>query len=299
MSTLAERGMAAGWNIQLVMVDGVVEAEDFADKLETMKSRPLREDDIFLATYPKSGTHWAWEILNMIVAGKAEYAKHWQNSALLELRTEEELEKLTSPRIFHTHLLPRQMPELLWQLGCKVVYVERNAKDCAVSSFCQVSQQVWEGGSPQQSTFTGSWDDFLSVYQDGCAPFGSIFDHVNEWKNVSDVYDGFEVCSVKYEDMKQDCATEIKRMAEYLDRHLPEEKYQQIAEACSFKNLKHASEKIKDQTFHVAWQEGSSGYFRKGQAGDWKNWFTVAQSEEFDRKYELKCRESAIKDPLC
>ncbi|XP_046574315.1 sulfotransferase 1A2-like [Haliotis rubra] len=79
-------------------------------------------------------------------------------------------------------------------------------------------------------------------------------------------------------------------MAEYLDRPLPEEKYQEIADACSFKNLKNANEKNKDQTFHNRWQDGSSGYFRKGQAGDWKNWFTKAQSEEFDRQCELKMK---------
>ncbi|XP_067670042.1 sulfotransferase 1C2-like [Haliotis asinina] len=290
MSTPADRGMAAGWNVKLVMVDGVVEADLLTDNLKTMKSRSVRDDDIFLCTYPKAGTHWTWEILNMIVAGKAEYAKHWQNSAWLEYRTEEELEELTSPRIFHTHLLPRQMPELLWKRGCKVVYVERNARDCAVSSYNQVSQQIWKDPI-QQITFTGSWDDYLTAYLDGCVPFGSIFDHVNEWENITTVDDGLDICIVQFEDMKQDCVAEIRRMAEYLDRPLPEETYQDIAEACSFNNLKEASEKVKDQTYHIPWEEGTSGYFRKGISGDWKNWFTVAQSEAFDRKQELKMKQ--------
>ncbi|XP_046574257.1 sulfotransferase 1C2-like [Haliotis rubra] len=171
MSTPAERGMAAGWNVKLVMVDDVVEADLLTGNLKTMKSRSVRDDDIFLCTYPKAGTHWTWEILNMIVAGKAEYAKHWQNSAWLEYRTEEELEELASPRIFHTHLRPRQMPMLLWKRGCKVVYVERNIKDCAVSSYSQVSQQVWKEDPRQEVTFIGSWDDYLTAYGDGCGSY--------------------------------------------------------------------------------------------------------------------------------
>ncbi|XP_067668063.1 uncharacterized protein [Haliotis asinina] len=295
MAAKAEVFMQGGWTFPLVKIDGVVELKTVTESLKTMKSRPVREDDIFLCSYPKSGTHWTWEMLHMIVAGKAEYTKHWKNSTALERRTEEELEELASPRIIQTHLLPRQMPELLWERKCKVVYVQRNPKDCAVSYFCHMSQQVRKDNPTQQVTFTGSWDEFLSFFMDGSVPFGSIVDHVMEWENVSSLHKGFEICSVKYEDMKQDSVAQIRRMAEYLNRPLPEGKYQEIAEACSFKNLKNVCEKTKDQTYHNPWQEGSSGYFRKGQIDDWKNWFTVAQSEEFDRKYQLKMK----KNPHC
>ncbi|XP_046574261.1 sulfotransferase 1A1-like [Haliotis rubra] len=265
MATREELHIQAGWTIPLVKIDGVVERKTLTEKLKTMKSRPVREDDIFLCTYPKSGAHWTWEILNMIVGGKAEYTKHWKNSASLIHRTEVELEELASPRIMQTHLLPRQMPELLLERRCKVVYVQRNPKDCAVSYFCQMSQQVRKDNASQQVAFTGSWDEFLRIFTDGCVPYGSIFHHVKEWKRVSEVHKGFEICYVQYEDMKQDCVAQIRRMAEYLDRPLPEEKYQEIADACSFKNLKNANEKNKDQTFHNRWQDGSSGYFRKGE----------------------------------
>ncbi|XP_046574259.1 sulfotransferase 1C2-like [Haliotis rubra] len=253
--------MDANWTYPLVKVEGVYLYE--AEALKTMKSRPIREDDIFLCTYPKSGSHWTWEILNMIVAGKAEYTKHWKNSTLLEHRSEEVLEELTSPRIIQTHLVPRQMPEMVWERRCKVVYVHRNPKDCAVSYFCQLSQQVRYDSLSQQATFTGSWDEFLGFFLEGCVPHGSIFDHVKGWENVSDVHQGFEICSVQYEDMKQDCVAQIRKIAEYLDRPLPETTYQEIADACSFENLKNACEKNKDQTYHNTWQDGSSGYFRK------------------------------------
>ncbi|XP_046378164.2 sulfotransferase 1B1-like isoform X2 [Haliotis rufescens] len=224
----------------------------------------------------------------MIVAGKAEYAKHWQNSAWLEYRTEEELEELASPRILHTHLLPRQLPESVWKLGCKVVCVWRNPKDCAVSYFCQESNQVWTDDSKDTFNFTGSWDDFLSLYQNGYIAYGSIFDYIFDWTKRAEQ---FSICQVQYKDMKKNCVNEIRRMAEYLNRPLPEKTYVEIAEACSFSNLKHANENIKDQTYHFNWQQGSSGYFRKGKIGDWKNWFTVSQNEKFDQIYETKLRK--------
>ncbi|XP_067668060.1 sulfotransferase 1C2-like [Haliotis asinina] len=283
--------MQTGWTIPLGKIDGVVERKTVTEKLKTVKSRPVREDDVFLCTYPKSGTHWTWEIINMIVAGKAEYAKHWKNSAALEYRSEEGLEELASPRIIQTHLLPGHMPELLWTRRCKVVYVQRNPKDCAVSYFCQMSQQVFEGSPSEQMTYTGSWDEFFRFFIAGSVPYGSIFHHVEKWGNVPAMHKGFEICHVQYEDMKQDCVAQVRKIAEYLDRPLPESTYQEIADACSFENLKIACEKTKDQTFHKPWRDGASGYFRKGQTGDWKNWFTVAQSEEFDRLYELEMKK--------
>ncbi|XP_046574264.1 sulfotransferase 1 family member D1-like [Haliotis rubra] len=167
MATIEELNKLAGWTAPLVKIDGVVEFKTLTEKLKTMKSRPIRDDDIFLCSYPKSGTHWTWEILNMIVAGKAEYTKHWINSAALEHRTGEGMEELASPRIIQTHLLPGHMPELLWERRCKVVYVQRNPKDCAVSYFCQLSQQVREDNPSRQVTFTGSWDEFLRFFIDG------------------------------------------------------------------------------------------------------------------------------------
>ncbi|XP_048247070.1 sulfotransferase 1C2-like [Haliotis rufescens] len=292
MSTAAEKAMAAGVNVDLVMLDGFVQPAILVDKLKTVKYVPIREDDILLCTYPKSGTHWTWEILNMIVAGKAEYAKHWQNSAWLEYRTEEELAELASPRILHTHLRPSQLPDAVWDKRCKVVYVRRNAKDCLVSSYNQLSQQVWKDNPFGKRSYTGTWDDFIDLYLDGSFPGGSYFEHTVEWNNISKAHKDFEICRLQYEDLKKDCVQEIRRMADYLGRRLPDQTYQAISDACSFKNLKHANEKIKDQTYHFNWQDGSSGYFRKGITGDWKNWFTVAQSERFDKVYEERLKET-------
>ncbi|XP_046574274.1 sulfotransferase 1B1-like isoform X2 [Haliotis rubra] len=285
MSTPAEKAMAAGINVELVMDDGLVQAAIVLDTIKNVKLIPIRDDDILLCTYPKSGTHWTWEIINMIVAGKAEYTKHWQNSAWLEYRTEEELETLASPRVLHTHLLPRQLPESVWKLECKIVLVQRNPKDCAVSCFCQDSSQIWKDDAKDTVGFTGSWDDYLSCYQDGYMAHGSIFNYICDWWKTAEQY---SICQVQYKDMKQNCVNEVRRMAEYLDRPLPEKTYVEIAEACSFINLKHANEKIKDQTYHFQWQQGTSGYFRNGKTGDWKNYFTVAQSEKFEKIYEAK-----------
>ncbi len=65
--------------------------------------------------------------------------------------------------------------------------------------------------------------------------------------------------------ISQDDVKEIEKIADFVGRPASRAIYSQIAEACRFEKLKHASENIKDQTFHNRWREGSSGYFRKGE----------------------------------
>ncbi|XP_046574260.1 sulfotransferase 1C1-like [Haliotis rubra] len=162
-------------------------------------------------------------------------------------------------------------------------------------------KRVWDALGKVNPRMVKSWTHGTAMGQVADAhagfwvPYGSIFHHVQKWGNVSAMQKGCEICYVQYEDMKQDCVAQVKQIAEYLDCPLSETTYQDIADACSFENLKTACENNKDQTYHNHWIDGSSGFFRKGQPGDWKNWFTVAQSDEFDRQYELEMK----KHPYC
>ncbi|XP_067670562.1 sulfotransferase 1C2-like [Haliotis asinina] len=285
MPSRALQGMEYGFRLQLEMFEDLVIPSGIVHHLADMKSRTVRDDDIFLCTYPKSGTHWTWEILSMVVAGRPEYARHWQNSAHLDSRTEVELDSLPSPRILFTHLPPRLLPRELWNRKCHVINVQRNPKDAVVSYFVQHTNQNWVDKS-RDAAFTGTWANYVDAHIKGNVPYDSVLNHSLCWNRFPQDHPDIPFLQVHFEDLKKDDVKEVKRLAEFINRPLPHKVYEQIAEACSFSKLKHAHEHTKDQTFHNKWREGSSGYFRKGEAGDWKNWFTVEQSERFDRVYQ-------------
>ncbi|WAR14893.1 ST1A2-like protein [Mya arenaria] len=52
--------------------------------------------------------------------------------------------------------------------------------------------------------------------------------------------------------------------------------------------------KGKNTAMYCVFNKGDFTVYRKGAVGDWKNWFTVAQNEEFDRVYNQKMKHSAL-----
>ncbi|XP_046551324.1 sulfotransferase 1B1-like [Haliotis rubra] len=287
MSTRAEEGMRAGFSLKLTMFEDMVVPCGIIPILSSFRTREVRDDDIFLCTYPKSGTHWTWEILNMIVKGEAKYTEHWLGSSYIDQRNEDVIDAIASPRILTTHMIPRILPRAIWERKCRIINVQRNPKDVAVSYFFQSTNQNWMNESAGPS-FTGSWDNFLDAFIKGNIPNDSAFDHTLSWNKVPGDYPDVPFLQLHYEDLKKNAVKVVKQLAEFILHPLPDKVYEEIAEACGFTKLKHAHTCLKKPMFSTPWKEGSPGHFRKGETGDWKHWFTVAQSERFDRIYQQK-----------
>lgn len=83
-----------------------------------------------------AGTHWLWEILFMLINGKAEYTKEVKETAFLEhVDSFDQLDGKASPRVLNTHVPYRWLPQQHLQNGGKIVHVTRNPKDVLVSMF--------------------------------------------------------------------------------------------------------------------------------------------------------------------
>lgn len=270
---------SAGNSYDLISVDGVMFPVYFADdpvqRLKDVRSMQGRDDDVFIFAYPKAGTHWVWEITNMLLRGSAEYHPSKKQVQMLELKGFSGADQMMSPRVFNTHLRFRQLPTDMIKRKCKIIYITRNPKDMVVSRYFH--------NTKGPLGYKGTFSDYLPLYLEGKVAFGSWFDYTAEWERDRRNLDNYPVHNMCYEQLKRDTENEVQRLADFLGVKSDPTFVHQICDKCSFINLKESYSKTKE-VFKDFEQTPETYAFRKGEIGDWKNWFTVAQSEQFDAK---------------
>ncbi|XP_045399398.1 sulfotransferase 1A1 isoform X1 [Lemur catta] len=269
-------------------VKGIPLVKSFAEALGPLQSFQPQPDDLLISTYPKSGTTWVSQILDMIYQGgdlqKCHRAPIFIRVPFLEFKAPglpsglETLKETPAPRLLKTHLPLALLPQSLLDRKIKVVYVARNAKDVAVSYYhfyCMAKVH------PDP----GTWDSFLEKFMAGKVCYGSWYQHVQEWWELSRTHPVLYLC---YEDMKENPKREIQKIMEFVGRSLPEEIVDHIVQHTSFEEMKKNPMTNYTTVPHDIMDHDISPFMRRGMAGDWKTTFTVAQSEHFDADYAEK-----------
>ncbi|KAK3101387.1 hypothetical protein FSP39_003174 [Pinctada imbricata] len=129
--------------------------------------------------------------------------------------------------------------------------------------------------------------DFNFLYRKDS--FTSWYLHMKGYEEVLDERSD-HILSLFYEDLKKDAVAEIKKIAAFLKTECSDTFAEEIAERCNFKNLKEADKKKKND-----YKADLNFLYRKGEVGDWKNWFTVAQNERMDAFIAEKTKGSRFK----
>ena len=153
---------------------------------------------------------------------------------------------------------------------CKYIYVSRNPKDVAVSFFFHY-QRIHELPGAEID-----WSLFLCNFHHGNVWFGDFFDHVLSW--WAHRHDS-KVLFLTFEDMKKDLPSAVARIARFIGVDISDEIISKIAEKTSFSAMK------SNDTANYSWSQtsGKADFMRKGEVGDWVNYFTPEQSAEMDR----------------
>ncbi|NWJ01740.1 ST3A1 sulfotransferase, partial [Crypturellus undulatus] len=108
--------------------------------IDSLKTFEIRDSDVFLATFPKSGTVWTQNILSLIIheghRNGTENIENMDRMPWLEYNVKNmDYTALPSPRVFPTHLPYYLTPRDLRNKRARVIYVTRNPKDVLVSYF--------------------------------------------------------------------------------------------------------------------------------------------------------------------
>ncbi|XP_076453019.1 sulfotransferase 1B1-like [Babylonia areolata] len=251
------------------------------ESLKRMDTFVFRDDDILIAAYPKSGTHWLFEVIRMLMEGKTDLPVVEKGEFMIEVDMTD-IPSKPSPRILNSHVLYDQLPNLR-SSRCKVVYVTRNPRDVAVS-FYNHTRKLKE-----YYAYDGDWEDYLELFVDGQVDYGSWFDYTRDWERVmaSDPLQSF--LSLSYEDVKENPMAEVTRLSRFLGQNHEESFLRKVCEMCDFGSMKQRKGQVH------ATDGGDPVMYRKGEVGDWKNWFTPEQISRMQEVYDTKMAGSSFK----
>ncbi|CAK7324087.1 unnamed protein product [Dovyalis caffra] len=258
--------------------------------------------DVFLCSSPKSGTTWLKALAFSIVSRNQvndstnpllENLPH-EIVPFLEIEsTQNSSNRNLEIPLVATHIPYTSLPKSIIDSGCKIIYICRDPKDVLISH--------WNFGLKVSGIGLESFslEEALEQYCKGIYPYGPYWDHVlGFWKASLEFPE--KVLFVKYEDLKTDGPFHVKRMANFLGHPFSVEEEQQgvaenIVKKCSFETLSRL-EVNKNGKFYLPELPNIENkyFFRKGKAGDWKNYLTNEKAEKLDQIMEEKFSGSGL-----
>lgn len=164
------------------------------------------------------------------------------------------------------------MPRTLWTVKPKIFYVARNPKDVALSYFDYYKTHY---------QYSGSLEDYLSLFIDGLSEFGPQLDHIREfWKLRKEP----NIFFTTYEEIYDDLGMIIQRAARFLDKEVSIEQVRASLKHLHIDSMReHVNPEFeKGDLPDEALEKISRSFYRKGQAGGWK----TDMPEEFVKKFD-------------
>ncbi|KAI3943400.1 hypothetical protein MKW92_030278 [Papaver armeniacum] len=271
------------------------------------------DSDILLSTLPKSGTIWlksmAFAIVNRArcpvssaqhplltsnphhLVHNIEYYQSFGTYNSLSDFVSTQYSADTS-RLLATHMPYHSLPESLKSRASssKIVYLCRNPKDNFIS--------LWNYLNKRGPNITNPFpiEKAFELFCNGISLFGPVWDNVlGYWK--ASLENPEKVLFLKYEDLKKEPRSHLKKLAEFLGFpfSVEEEKgevIENILKLSSFEFMKSLSVNKEGSVNGLGFE--NKIFFRKGEVGDWKNQLTSSMVERIDRLFEEKLRGSGL-----
>ncbi|KAG8375417.1 hypothetical protein BUALT_Bualt10G0097900 [Buddleja alternifolia] len=276
----------------------------FHSLLSFRRDFKAHDTDIVLASVPKSGTTWMKALVFSIVSRNHFPIDHspllvnsphdlvlsFECDYYLKPGYIPKLENLPQPRVFATHLPHHALASSLIDSKCKFVYTRRNPLDQFISQWhFLLKNRLWPGAK------MSSLDEAFNMFCDGVLGFGPFCDHLLGYWNAS-LENPDRVLFLKYEDVKRDPYSEIKKIAEFVGLPFSEEEEKaglvgEIAKFCSFDKLKNLE--INKTGIHYGPIKNDS-FYRKGDVGEWVNHLTPEMADRMRKLLEAELTGSGL-----
>ncbi|XP_074326156.1 cytosolic sulfotransferase 15-like [Apium graveolens] len=260
-------------------------------------------NDIIVASIPKSGTTWL-KALTFTILNSHLHSIQKQHPLLTcnphdlvpfleyNLYADNNIPDLSRrPRLIATHVPFHALPHSIKMetSTSRVVYIARNPFDTLIS--------MWHFMSKLRPDELGpiSLEETFDMYCKGKVGYGPYWEHMLRYYKES-LENTEKVLFLKYEEMKENITFHLKRLAQFLGCPFSAEEeregvIQDVAKLCSFDNLKELD--VNKNGRCIANFENKH-FFRTGKVGDWINYFTPLQVDQFSTLMEHKLEASGL-----
>ncbi|XP_053692427.1 sulfotransferase 1B1-like [Sabethes cyaneus] len=257
--------------------------EKYADQLLNFAVKP---DDVWVASYPKSGTTWCQELVWLVCndlnfsAAKSESLRTrfpFLDISLIHdtidgVSSFEKTRNKSSPRFIKTHLPVSMLPKQYWEVLPKTVYINRNVKSVAVSYYHH----------SKNFFYRGTKEEFIKSFMKDLQFYSPIHTHVIGYHSLENCSN---VLFLKYEDMKCNLPETVEKVCRFFGRSYEQDELNLLYEHLSFDAMKNNLACNYEDRSEGDWQnkDRDARFIRRGQMDSWKEELSTDQTEEIDR----------------
>jgi len=252
----------------------------------------LRDDDVIVGSYAKSGTTWIQQIVAQFVFDGAPDIPINEISLWLDSRVNPRVSLATLEAQAHRRIIKTHLPldALPYCKAVKYIYVARDGRDVAWSlhhfltnatdlyyrTFNQTPGRVGpplERPDPDVRRYFGRW-----LKEDG-HPVWPFWDHIRSWWRWRDVPN---ILLVHFNDLERDLEGEMRRIASFLGYDIAEDRWPVMIEHCTFDYMKaHADKAAPARGSYL--KGGARQFIREGGSGGWRSALTADDSADYER----------------
>lgn len=244
----------------------------------------MRDDDIVIATWSKSGTTWTQQIVSQLIfKGEPDFygisRSPWPDFRLVPGNVERAAAQ-THRRYLKTHLPIDALP---YSPKAKYLFVGRDVRDTYWSwhnHFMGFKPEVLAHISslyPDQQPIVYPNPDvrlaFLEWLDTDAYPNWPFWSHVQGW------FDARHLPNLKllhFADLKADLPGQIRAIAKFLEIDIDEATFPAIVEHCGFEYMRTVA--MQDERAKLVFKKGSETFINKGTNGRWRDVLTDADN---------------------
>ncbi|CAN5135160.1 sulfotransferase domain-containing protein [soil metagenome] len=254
---------------------------------------PFRDDDVIVSTYGKSGTTWTQQIVGQLIfAGRDDVSIHeispWLDLRIMPPEIAGMLEAQQHRRVIKTHL---PLDALKFSPKAKYIYIGRDGRDVIWSMYNHHvnANELWYNALNLTPGLVGPPIDkpdpdirryFVHWMENDGAPFWSYWDNARTWwaaRNLPNVR------VIHFNDLKADLGGEMRKLADFLEVDIPEEKWPEVISHCTFDYMKANADRMAPLGGAI-FEGGGKTFINKGSNGRWRDVLSAEESAAFEKK---------------